>query len=290
MKSGKMADAHHTNVMRELRPPRRDQEIRGPHRAQRTGPGRSHWSRLVGPVALAAWRPVRSSEHERALRSSVALPVPAAWRVAVALAVWLGATIGLEALSMTAARAAEEAEEANADSLQLYTQGWTVDSIRISHAQAPGVRHLVASGRIAAPVRDVWEVVSRPPREGQWWPGIKEATIERVEADTQVVRYTLSVPFYRDRHYELRSVADQREGRFLFEMVPGYGNVRAINGYWQVSALSDSLTRVNYVLDTDPGVSLVPRFIVNWATRRAVPRTFAFLARKARVLERTASR
>lgn len=173
--------------------------------------------------------------------------------------------------------AAAEADSIEKADLQLRQNGWVVDSITIQGAEEPGVRHLIASGRIAAPARDVWNIVSEPDDNCDNWPSLREVVVERMTADTTVSRYIMSVPIYPDRRYRLRSVADRVRMKFDFEMVPGYGNVHTIKGYWQVTALRDSVSRVDYVLDTDPGVKLVPGFIVSWATRKTIPRSFAYL-------------
>lgn len=165
--------------------------------------------------------------------------------------------------------------------IRLRRDGWTIDSIMLHGAETPGVRHLVASGRIASSAQEVWTVVSEPDTKGDGWPSLKDVVIEHLSADTTIARYTMAVPVYPDRHYRLRTVADHRRMRLDFEMIPGYGNVHAIKGYWKVSALSDSLTHLVYVLDTDPGVRLVPGFIIDWATRKTIPRSFAYLRSRA---------
>ena len=67
----------------------------------------------------------------------------------------------------------------------------------------------------------------------------------------------------------------------VFRQVLGYGNVRAINGSWKVTPISDSVTRADYLLDTDPGVRLVPGFIIDWATKRVVPEVYERIYRIA---------
>lgn len=169
----------------------------------------------------------------------------------------------------------------------LRQQGWVVDSIDVRGADVPGLRHLIASGRIAAPARDVWTVISRPDYSSDNWPSLKEVVVESVIADTTISRYAMAVPVYPDRRYRLRSVSDAANMRFSFELIPGYGNVHEIKGCWTVSALGDSLCRAIYVLDTDPGTRLVPGFIVSWATRKTIPRSFAYLRDRSLKLSRS---
>jgi hypothetical protein len=193
---------------------------------------------------------------------------------------WLiQALFALTAILATPSAHAEEAvdDSASAADLRLRRNGWTVDSITLQGAEIPGLRHLVASGRIAAPARDVWVSVAKPDEQGDGWPSLKDVIIEHSSTDTTIARYTMAVPVYPDRRYRLQSVADHKRMKLDFELIPGYGNVHEIRGYWKISALSDSLTHLVYVLDTDPGVRLIPGFIVDWATRNTIPRSFAYL-------------
>jgi hypothetical protein len=184
------------------------------------------------------------------------------------------------------------ASSAEADSIasrgvRLRQQGWIVDSISVRGADVPGLRHLFASGRVAAPARAVWTVISRPDDPNDNWPSLKEVVVESAIADTVICRYAMAVPVYPDRRYRLRCVSDSERMLYTFAMVPGYGNVHEITGSWAVSSLGDSICRVIYVLDTDPGTRLVPGFIVSWATRKTIPRSFAYLRDKSLKLLRS---
>jgi len=173
-------------------------------------------------------------------------------------------------------RPSDEAEAADSE-LQLQRQGWVIDSLEVQGANLPGVRHLVASGRIAAPPESVWEAIASPPNPDEKWPNLKEMVLERVSRDGYIARYTMAVPIYADRRYRLRTSADPSRRRFTFEMLPGYGNVHQIRGYWDVAPLGESDTRVTYVLDVDPGVKFVPEPIIDWVIRNAVPHSFEYL-------------
>ena len=157
----------------------------------------------------------------------------------------------------------------------LWEHGWIMDVLTLTGTDAPGIRHLVATGRVLLPAGTVWRVIAG---NNQFrWPGIRQSVLERQEGDTVIARYKLSVPIYRDRRYRLRLVADNERMQLRFKMVPGYGNVREIRGSWEVQPLSSTLSQVSYNLEADPGVKWIPRTIVDWATKRQVPRLFAHL-------------
>lgn len=152
---------------------------------------------------------------------------------------------------------------------QLRERGWTIDSLQITGAESPGVRHLVVSGRFNVPSRSVWQAIAYDIETD--WPGVDAEKPEYENGDTTVALYKISIPVFRDRRYRLRVINHDATMREEFHQVPGYGNVRTIDGWWQVEAISDSVTRVAYDLLTDPGVKLVPGFIISWATKRMVP-------------------
>ena len=163
---------------------------------------------------------------------------------------------------------------------ELQDRGWLVDTVQLTEGDRPGIQRLFASGRFLLPAAQVWDAVPGVGDTGTW-PGITESVLEASNGDTSIRRYTLSIPLYTDRHYRLRKIHDRDRMSLQFSMVPGYGNVREIKGSWTVRALSDSLTGLEYRLDTDPGVRWIPEFIVRWATKRMIPRTFAQVHRAA---------
>lgn len=153
--------------------------------------------------------------------------------------------------------------------------GWTVDSLTVAGLEEPGVRRVRASGRIRLPLASVWRVLADQVNgPGECWPGLKECEVESASGDTIVARYIAPLPVFRDRRYRLRNVVDGEARQVIFELVPGYGNVRSVAGRWRAVALGDSLTRVDYHADIDPGTRWIPGFIVNWATKSAIPRLY----------------
>lgn len=186
----------------------------------------------------------------------------------------LTATLLLPALASAPPPA--EAEERSSTGARLDTDGWSLEPIRIHGLETPGLRHVEARGLFRLPPRLVYRIIRGEIRIGAW-PGESESVLEVVEADTMIQRYRVSVPILADRRYRLRFVHDVPGMHILFEKVPGYGNVNAIRGSWRIRARSDSPAQVDYELDLDPGMRLIPRFIVDWATRRALPSVFAYV-------------
>lgn len=170
-------------------------------------------------------------------------------------------------------REANARDDSQAD---LNANGWVLDKLDLTDTNRPGVRHVCATGRYQLPADQVWKAIA-DKQNTENWPGIRESIIEKVRGDTMIRRYVLDVPIYPDRTYRLRMIRDDERMRLQFERIPGYGNVNEIRGTWEVRSLSPFESEVTYTLDTDPGAKLIPGFIIKWATKKVIPRSFALI-------------
>ncbi len=161
-----------------------------------------------------------------------------------------------------------------AEDQRLCQDGWTIDRVTVSGTERPGICHLVVSGRFAIAAAAVWQEIAHQYETG--W-----GTTEYANGDTTMARYKIPIPVLRDRRYRLRIVNHCAMMREDFQEVPGYGNVRSIRGSWQVVPISGSVTRVDYDLETDPGVKLVPGFVIGWATKRVIPSVYERIYKEA---------
>jgi hypothetical protein len=184
------------------------------------------------------------------------------------------ALLGILLLRPIAARADEQddARDANAS---LAEHGWVVDSLHIEGTDRPGLRHLIAKGRLRLPGEAIWKAMAN--EKDRDWPGLNNIVREYENGDTLISRYELGVPVYADRTYRLRVINDHANRTMHFDQIHGYGNVREIRGYWSVDEASDTLSSVTYCVYTDPGVKWIPGFIVNWVTKREIPHLFSHL-------------
>jgi hypothetical protein len=234
---------------------------------------------------------------EAARRSSFPASARRESLVLLLLLVFVAMPAAFPATSLAHAGGPRTVPGMSAPERDLARNGWTIDAVLLSGAERPGMRRLTASGRIAAPAPLVWAAINNPGRHAGDLPSIKEAIVESVDAETTIARYRMAIPVFKDRRYRLQLVSDPGRMKLRFEMIPGYGNVRALRGHWKVTALGDSLSHLTYVVETDPGVAHVPRFLVDWATRKAVPRFYAAVygravtgARQADIAARSARR
>ncbi len=124
-----------------------------------------------------------------------------------------------------------------------------------------------ASAEIDAPLEAVWAVVADVPTAPEWQGGLDamtvlerddagRATLVETENDIKVRRVKARVRF---RYEEPRRLAWSQEK----------GDMKSVDGSWQLEDLGAGRTRATYELDADPGrvLGLVIRGPVEAATR-----------------------
>ncbi len=124
-----------------------------------------------------------------------------------------------------------------------------------------------ASVEIDAPIEDVWAVVEDVPTAPEWQGGVDSmsvlerdesgrATLVETENDIKVRRVKARVRFSYEGPGRLRWTQEK-------------GDLKAVEGSWELEDLGDGRTRATYRLDADPGrvLGLVIRGPVEAATR-----------------------
>ena len=124
-----------------------------------------------------------------------------------------------------------------------------------------------ASGEIDAPLEEVWTVVQDVMAAPQWQGGLDKMTaLERdpdgrptlveTENDIKVRRVKSRVRF-------------RYEGPTRLSWTQEKGDMKSVEGFWELEDLGNGRTRASYTLDADPGrmLGLVIRGPVEAATR-----------------------
>jgi carbon monoxide dehydrogenase subunit G len=124
-----------------------------------------------------------------------------------------------------------------------------------------------ASSEIDAPLQDVWAVIEDVLSAPQWQGGIDvvrelerdgdgRATLVETENDIKVKRLTTRVRFHYDGPKRLTWSQEQ-------------GDMKSVEGAWDLEDLGDGRTRATYSLDVDPGrmLGMLIRGPVEAATR-----------------------
>ncbi len=124
-----------------------------------------------------------------------------------------------------------------------------------------------ASAEIEAPLEQVWEVVADVLAAPQWQGGIDEnraleqdsegrATLVETVSDIKVRKLTARIRFHYEGPERLRWTQEK-------------GDMKALEGAWELEALGPDRTRATYRLEADTGrvLGLVIRGPVEAATR-----------------------
>ena len=124
-----------------------------------------------------------------------------------------------------------------------------------------------ASGEIDAPLEEVWTVVQDVMAAPEWQGGLDKMTeLERdpdgrptlveTENDIKVRRVKSRVRF-------------RYEGPTRLSWTQEKGDMKSVEGFWELEDLGNGRTRASYTLDADPGrmLGLVIRGPVEAATR-----------------------
>ena len=135
-------------------------------------------------------------------------------------------------------------------------------------------------GVVNAPAADVWRVIADYDAYRNWFPDQESSRVISRSGDDVVLEGEVDMPFpLSDRNFKIR---DHRMTRTVdgethyydaWTYVKDSGNIEDTTGYWYVMPFQHDPNRsvVRLVIKADFGVPL-PDFILNWGTRRQLPR------------------
>lgn len=166
------------------------------------------------------------------------------------------------------------------DSIDVYTLIDTLkipnfgeDSIRVffGATDIDGVKKAIVEGLINVEPCLVWQALLSKEK----WNSVDEKVIEYASNDTFIVYSRVNLPTFllKDREYVIQCIADRENYIFSWTLVEGRGNINECSGSWIVmsSNASETQSYVRYTLYTDPNLKWIPRFLVDWATKKTLP-------------------
>lgn len=140
-------------------------------------------------------------------------------------------------------------------------------------------------GMIRAPVDELAAIILDYENLGEWSPAAYDVRIIERTSSSMVVEGKTRLPWpITDRTWHNRAThgAETVGGIECFvnrwQYVPGSGNMDDTYGYWLLFPYhaDPTYTVIRYVGYADPGIAL-PDFVIDWATRRALPDIIANL-------------
>jgi hypothetical protein len=124
-----------------------------------------------------------------------------------------------------------------------------------------------ASSEIEAPLKEVWAVVEAVPSAPEWQGGLDAMTALERDADGRVTLVETENDL-KVRRVKAR-VRFRYEGPLRLEWTQEQGDMKSVEGSWELEDLGGGRTRATYTLDVDPGrvLGMLIRGPVEAATR-----------------------
>lgn len=172
--------------------------------------------------------------------------------------------------------------EANADSL---SEQLKIDSVRKGKTSLRGVR---ATQRLNVGFNDLIRTLTDYDRFSEFMPNVENSKIVKKNDESIWVETKLDFGLF-DVSYVLamESIIDQDEGRASINWKRVSGDLRDIQGSWNLLRLADG-TAVEYISYIDPG-RMIPGWIQNMLTKGAVPELFAAISDRSKSIAENTS-
>ncbi|MBM3269580.1 MAG: SRPBCC family protein [Candidatus Sericytochromatia bacterium] len=151
--------------------------------------------------------------------------------------------------------------------------------LQVQVAREPGAGGAVTvRGRFAAPVDRVWRVLTDQGAYPRIFPEIRSMAYVRAGSRGTVWRAEVALPWpigdrWSEHEVESRVEAWTVRWRHLA------GTLRENSGSWQLRAAPGGGTLVAYRSRFDPGVPLLPQWLLDWAVTIGIPKVVEDLRR-----------
>lgn len=181
----------------------------------------------------------------------------------------LAGTTTLAAWAATPAFALSESE----------LQSGKVDVQLIDHGNGK-LKEVKATGLIKAPPGKVWQLLTNYGGYRSFMPRVSSSTLESRSGNSAVATMKLDLPIpFKGTWYTNRYT--ENPGAFTFKWNMVKGSIKHNEGSWQLKP-HGSHTLAVYTVRTDPGVPLIPKWVVDTATKQTVPSIFEAIRKNVR--------
>ncbi len=127
-------------------------------------------------------------------------------------------------------------------------------------------------------LEDVWQAATDYERYTEFMPRTCEAVVERRQGDEVVFRTALDFVLKKVR-YRLRLHLDREAGRVTWSQIDG--DLRRVEGSWQLEDLGDGRTRITYTSRVEPK-GPVPKRIMAGLVGKSLPEVIEKTVERAR--------
>lgn len=165
--------------------------------------------------------------------------------------------LGFALFSMTAALPALPGQAA-----KLY-------DIQITDPGKNQLKRIVAKAYLDATPEQVWQTISHYERYPDFLPRVASCKLVRRTENVAIATMKLDLPFpMNGTWYTNRYVENKAAGTIEWKMLEG--SLKSTVGRWKLSPQGKG-TLVQYSLQTDPGIPLIPQFMIEQGSKRTIP-------------------
>lgn len=178
--------------------------------------------------------------------------------------------IGFFALSLlTAAPALAEPSDTDFSTSERQTiqQGKLV--IRLRNTLASTLKDVVIAGHIEASPQRVWDVITDYPSYPKLWPRILKSEVRNQQGNAEDHQTLLDYPWPFPNAWVVSRVEHFPDKRFI-QWHRLDGSMKEFTGSWSLFPEGEK-TLVIYKTRVDPGIPLVPHWVIDWANAQVAP-------------------
>lgn len=140
--------------------------------------------------------------------------------------------------------------------------------VRVTYTQP--LYHLDVYGLVRATPDEVWRAITSYDHYDAFLPLVTNSHLKRREGNVAYQYVRMSPPWPFHVQWMVNANAENKaQGSLSFSEADG--NVKQENGYWQVTGMAPDETCLQYHLNVDPWMDLVPSWLVLLVTNSVLP-------------------
>lgn len=137
----------------------------------------------------------------------------------------------------------------------------------------PGkLKEVQASGLLAAPPAKVWKALTNYNAYATFFPRIASSKLDSRKGNTAVATMRLNLPFPLQGTWYTNRYEENAQAMILkWTMIKG--SLKSNVGGWTLKPQGTG-TLATYTVRTDPGIPLIPKVLIDTATKQTIPTIF----------------
>lgn len=166
--------------------------------------------------------------------------------------------------------------------LSIQPAAQSANNVNVILVGSGDTKQIKATGLIRAPIQKVWKTLTDYGNYPRFMPKTATSKIHSRKGNAAIVTMKLDLPFpfkgtwYTNKYTEIPS-------RYYYEWSMLKGSIKSNSGSWQLIK-KGNFTHGTYRVQTNPGVPLIPQWIIDTATKNTIPSIFTAVEKRANAL------